>query len=1149
MAGKYSEEANRLWPYLLPKVERVTGAGTGGASGSAGVGGAPTPHALNSAHHTGTLTAAQGPLYLLVDGTRDLTGNLAVSPGVTIDGVDLSAHVLLPDVHHNHATAGNAAIGLDGQIISLVVASSGGLQVSGAGAHIDLDTTPGLVLGIGGIKVLLDPAASGLQLTDGLAIADSVAGGGLTIASKILAVNPGDGIEVASDLVAVDLAANSGLAFSGGDLTMGAPSNATVSSTNSVTTTTHTHAVSTNSNVGLYGTVGATILASTAGGGLTLSNLDVTGSVDITDGGDLTVGANIFFVDASQESVGINRAPDPQFDLDVAGNLRATYIVGKHAIQLSDVLLLAHFDGKEPFEANAYGEPNGHMGQIGTGNNYATFRPGKFYKALQIARGITNYVTNPSFEVNVTDGWTYAQGGTGGFVERTLDNSVAGVACARIRASTAGWSLIQNTSLVTVPAASYVTLSCYVYDYGYPTDYSIEIRQSDTTTRAFENGTTSGNINEWQRLDVTWLNDTGFAIQLGAVIANTQNDGLSSLLFDAVQLELLAYASPYFDGSMILVTSSLAEAWSGTAHNSTSDRGDALFTYLATDNINLIRGTVMAWVYMTDDGGGTRLILGHDGGGGVAGLLLLRVTDGVPDFVWGSAYVSGGTVPVNTWTHIAATWNLGVVTLYVNGAAVATDSDTGPTNAASLLYVGGFGVSQWLDGLIDDLCIVGRACDPGLIRSIYESDAPVFAESSVFHFRATPKGLVWADDEGLWMRNVAGGNVLGAYGGETTKSWAGLTLSSSDFVLGDSNRGAYMLWDDSAGSITIGKTGASTGNLYLDGSSVKLRHNLVERFSLSSAGALLMKDGAGTERFAVSDAGLMTIKDSGGAAVFTFDASAGAEFTKPLKLGTNGGIYQGTGTFADPTAGTGIGLKIWNNAGVGMIAGYNAGVAQWYASTDGRLYAGAGNVTMDATGVRVKASATPVEDGSDWSVPSSLALVSSSGALIGGLTSAGTTDVSLASIPVTGDAQLYLFAAPLDVAWGGGTTWPKISMDAGTVAGSVLSLDAQDIVIGHNVTTSTDIIFKGDVTFEDGLETAGVLSSGQIIAPSMILTYDPGGTAGFITFGGNSNASANGAGVGTVKMKGTTSRDSGGFLKFYYGTSAIWIPFFYDITG
>lgn len=96
---KASSEANKLWPYLLPKVERVA-RGTAGSGGSAGIGGAPTPHALDSVHHSGALSSSQAPQFLLRDGTRSITGHLSVDTGITIDGVDLSAHVADPDAHH-----------------------------------------------------------------------------------------------------------------------------------------------------------------------------------------------------------------------------------------------------------------------------------------------------------------------------------------------------------------------------------------------------------------------------------------------------------------------------------------------------------------------------------------------------------------------------------------------------------------------------------------------------------------------------------------------------------------------------------------------------------------------------------------------------------------------------------------------------------------------------------------------------------------------------------------------------------------------------------------------------------------------------------------------------------------------------------------
>lgn len=63
--------------------------------------------------------------YLLADGTRTLAGNLAVASGITIDGIDLSAHAADPAAHHAPATAGNSGIEVVGQAIGLAAAAAG----------------------------------------------------------------------------------------------------------------------------------------------------------------------------------------------------------------------------------------------------------------------------------------------------------------------------------------------------------------------------------------------------------------------------------------------------------------------------------------------------------------------------------------------------------------------------------------------------------------------------------------------------------------------------------------------------------------------------------------------------------------------------------------------------------------------------------------------------------------------------------------------------------------------------------------------------------------------------------------------------------------------------------------------------------------
>ena len=66
-------------------------------------------------------------------------------------------------------------------------------------------------------------------------------------------------------------------------------------------------------------------------------------------------------------------------------------------------------------------------------------------------------------------------------------------------------------------------------------------------------------------------------------------------------------------------------------------------------------------------------------------------------------------------------------------------------------------------------------------------------------------------------------------------------------------------------------------------------------------------------------------------------------------MATTDGIHRRTGTAETPTTG----CKIWNASDTGRIGGYNSGALQWYAGTDGKLYAGGGNVAIDASGITI----------------------------------------------------------------------------------------------------------------------------------------------------------------------------------------------------
>lgn len=123
------------------------------------------------------------------------------------------------------------------------------------------------------------------------------------------------------------------------------------------------------------------------------------------------------------------------------------------------------------------------------------------------------------------------------------------------------------------------------------------------------------------------------------------------------------------------------------------------------------------------------------------------------------------------------------------------------------------------------------------------------------------------------------------------------------------------------GSLRLGPLAAGQPNLYFDGADLHLRNFNTPVITLSNSGNSFF-------------AGIMTI-------------------------GTAGEIRQGSGTLGTNYTG----LRIWNDGGLGRIGGYNNNVLQFYANTDGKLYAGAGNVQLHANGIDLQQDGFVTPDG------------------------------------------------------------------------------------------------------------------------------------------------------------------------------------------
>ena len=110
-----------------------------------------------------------------------------------------------------------------------------------------------------------------------------------------------------------------------------------------------------------------------------------------------------------------------------------------------------------------------------------------------------------------------------------------------------------------------------------------------------------------------------------------------------------------------------------------------------------------------------------------------------------------------------------------------------------------------------------------------------------------------------------------------------------------------------------------------------------------------------------------------------FDNDGSAYIAGALTLGTSGGIWQGSGTFAAPTTG----LKLWNDGGVGRIAGYDGGDLQAGFDTGGKFIFARSLGTLGYNGARLAAKNSNVAyDYDSWR---SYGFTGPSGADIGGL--------------------------------------------------------------------------------------------------------------------------------------------------------------------
>jgi YD repeat-containing protein len=157
-----------------------------------------------------------------------------------------------------------------------------------------------------------------------------------------------------------------------------------------------------------------------------------------------------------------------------------------------------------------------------------------------------------------------------------------------------------------------------------------------------------------------------------------------------------------------------------------------LVTVADANDLDLTTGmTVSAWLRPTVSDGWRTAVMKEQ----ASGLSYALYSAGLAEpsgyvHVGGDRSAQGPTVlPVNTWSHLAVTYDSATIRLYVNGTQVASQAQAGAmTVSGSPLRLGGNSVwGEYFAGLMDDVRVYGRALTAAEIAA--DRDAPVSGDT------------------------------------------------------------------------------------------------------------------------------------------------------------------------------------------------------------------------------------------------------------------------------------------------------------------------------------------------------------------------------------------------------------------------------------
>lgn len=452
--------------------------------------------------------------------------------------------------------------------------------------------------------------------------------------------------------------------------------------------------------------------------------------------------------------------------------------------QLDDALFYMPFDSDAEDDARDE-SPSTETGAI----IYPAHVTPKVGGCVQLAEATTNRITNPSIEVDLTGWSTLGSGGTG-----ARDTSQAKVGLASLKVVTSGSTYGKQISATLNPGATY-TISGWIY------------------MPSYSNGTLSLDLYESGIIDTSGIQisaaNSGFVFfeetvtypggGSGTALIRFYGDGTPTftVYLDAVQLEEIAYPTPYCDGSL-----GAGHTWSGTAHASTSSRTATDLRYIE----NLPSNFTIALGFQpkrpeSECAAYERIFEWY----GDANNLLFLLVSSPSDNVY-VAYKANGTetafnFAADQWAretpiHYVITFDGTDVTIYQNGVEVTSGPPTVATfiTTPSTFHIGAGSGSLHANGFYDENIVLDYALTANEAKNLYYE-----------WFDGRAFDGIWTDviDDVLVAGNV--GWRYGFFGMMPTDRTAGAGMM--DFLLNNSeNNSAGLL-----GYYSVGHTNAREG--------------------------------------------------------------------------------------------------------------------------------------------------------------------------------------------------------------------------------------------------------------------------------------------------------------------------------------------------